>query len=131
MTLQERLRLAELAGQDLFAAAERYAGCLVIGDSIREDTDETVIRPFRHLLPALLAKRGLVLEEVQPGVQLVKQAAWATWASAPAQACVDCGASWWECPHGSGSFLMIRVWSDWQRFTAFIPAANRKVRASA
>lgn len=128
MTLPERLALAELTGQDLRAAAERYAGCLVIGDSIRDDVDEEVIRPFRHLLPALLAKRGLVLEQAGPGVQLVKQA---DWAAPPAQACRDCGLSWWYCEHGGGSFLLVRAWTDWKNFAGFIPSPHRRVRASA
>lgn len=45
--------------------ANRYARTLDEGSTI-EECDEAQVEPFRHLLPAALARRGLALEPMGP-----------------------------------------------------------------
>jgi hypothetical protein len=56
----------------LLAEAIFYASCLNPGDEIDETVDGSHVAAFRHLLPAALAKRGLLLELRTDGSWVVR-----------------------------------------------------------
>jgi hypothetical protein len=100
--------VAELAASQVQsgrrAQAEGYAATLRAGDHIWEETDGPTIAPFRALLPAALALRGLQVETVPGG--------WVVRAVLPERpmspvTCLICGGSWFSCGHGVG--MSVRV----------------------
>lgn len=106
-------------------AAERYADGLVIGDSIIDETDGPVIATFRHLLPGVLAKRGLHLIEGGPGRVIVQQAPWATRVEPPQEGpvfrCRPCGANWFSCGCVPESYILAISWPDAGNLVAQLP----------
>jgi hypothetical protein len=99
--------------------ADDYVASLHEGSTI-QDEDQSIIQPFRHLIPALLAKKGLALAEMTGGGHVVVAAPWLLMhmtapplrAVAPALGppeehegpvwCTACDLSWFDsaCPHG-------------------------------
>lgn len=51
----------EFSEDALYAEAESYAAGLSAGDEIHDAVDGDHIAPWRHLLPAMLAYRGLLI----------------------------------------------------------------------
>lgn len=103
-----RRRPVELAHaivtRSLHETAEEYAKHhLPLGALIHEATDGPVIAPFRHLLVAALARRGLMVDQV-PGGWRVVRSPFAALALFPAE-CATCHASIFDCAHGMGAVL--------------------------
>jgi len=79
-------------------AADRYASGLRAGDEIIEDTDAETIAPFRHHLPAALARRGFVAVETMPEQRWVIREV--PRPNPPiARAHCHCGRAWFDCDH--------------------------------
>jgi hypothetical protein len=92
---------AHIVQASLRRAAEEYASLLTEGSDILDDTDSRIVDPIRHLLPALLGRRGLVLAQI-PGGWRVERAPFTpapppSWDDETRLACRGCGGLWMEC----------------------------------
>jgi hypothetical protein len=90
---------AAIVTRSLHETADEYAKHhLPLGALIHEATDGPVIAPFRHLLPAALARRGLCLDQIPGGWQVARS----PFPALPAFAaeCASCHASIFHCSHG-------------------------------
>jgi hypothetical protein len=101
---------AAIVSRSLHETAEEYAKHhLTLGALIHEATDGPVIAPFRHLLIAALARRGLMVDQV-PGGWRVIRSPWPALRAVPAE-CTICHESWFSCEHGCGLTVAIN-WDD-------------------
>jgi len=95
---------AAIVTASLRHVAEEYAKHhLTLGALIHEATDAEEIAPFRELLPAALARRGLCLVAVEGGWR-VERTSFPSLAPLPCE-CATCHASIFDCGHGAGQTL--------------------------
>lgn len=96
---------------NLHMQAQMYCDTLVPGDQVLLVTDGPTIEPFRHLLKAVLWRRGLILQEI-PGGWIVRAVPTMVLpAPGPVRVeCRICGGSWFsgECEHGIGNVVVVR-----------------------
>lgn len=100
---------AAIVTASLRCSAEEYASSLEVGDRIVEDTDGPQLAPIRHLLPAALARRGLMLDQVAGGWRIIRSP-FPSLRTMPAE-CTVCHGSWFECGHGVNLVVAIN-WDD-------------------
>lgn len=94
---------AAIVNESIRRAADDYAATLLEGNEIIEATDAAEIAPFRQLLPAALARRGLRLEQIAGGWRIER----AVFPPPPAE-CTICRRSFFfDCEHGIGLVIEI------------------------
>ena len=94
---------AAIVSEAIRRAAEDYVAALAIGDAIVEATDGPIIAPFRLLIPAALAKKGLQLVQIEGGWR-VQRSSWPALPPLRAE-CAECHASIFRCAHGLGAVI--------------------------
>lgn len=99
----------------LYIEAEEYAASLYQGATILDDVDAEYIAPFRHLLGAVLCKRGLALEPIVGGWLVVssrKQPRVIIPPPGPVRVqCGRCSESWFDCGHCLNTAFQA-IWPD-------------------